>query len=39
MRAILDKAWEDIQAGRGIPHEDFWKEFDPEIASQQNKQP
>jgi prevent-host-death family protein len=32
MRAILDKAWEDIQAGRGISHEDFWQEFDPEAA-------
>jgi hypothetical protein len=32
MRAILVKAWEDIQAGRGIPHEDFWLEFDPESA-------
>jgi PHD/YefM family antitoxin component YafN of YafNO toxin-antitoxin module len=30
MRAILDQAWEDIQAGKGIPHEEFWKQFDPE---------
>jgi PHD/YefM family antitoxin component YafN of YafNO toxin-antitoxin module len=30
MRAILDQAWEDIQAGRGIAHDDFWREFDPE---------
>lgn len=27
MRAILDKSWADIQAGRGTAHEDFWREF------------
>ena len=27
MRALLDKSWADIQAGRGIAHEDFWQEF------------
>ena len=30
MRGILNKAWEDIQADRGIAHEDFWTEFLPE---------
>jgi prevent-host-death family protein len=27
MRAILDKSWADIQAGHGITHENFWREF------------
>jgi len=31
MRALLDKAWADIEAGRGLEHDDFWQEFDPEI--------
>ena len=30
MRAILDQSWESIQAGMGIPHEDFWAEIVPE---------
>jgi prevent-host-death family protein len=32
MRAFLDQAWEDIQAGRGVPHADFWQQFNPENA-------
>ncbi len=30
MRTLLDKAWEDIEAGQGVEHDDFWKQFDPE---------
>lgn len=25
LRAILDRSWRQIQQGRGIPHEEFWK--------------
>ena len=31
MRALLYKAWEDIEAGRGMEHDDFWKQDDPEM--------
>jgi prevent-host-death family protein len=30
MREILDKAWQDIQEGRGLPHDEFWQQFNPE---------
>ena len=32
MRTILDQAWSDIEAGRGLEHDDFWRQFDPEIS-------
>ena len=32
MRTILDQAWRDIEAGRGLEHDDFWRQFDPEIS-------
>jgi hypothetical protein len=37
MRAILDKAWGDIEAGLGIPHDEFWKQFDPERAGESSE--
>ncbi len=27
VREILDRSWQDIREGRGIPHEEFWKDF------------
>lgn len=32
MRALLDQAWADIEEGRGLEHDDFWQQFDPEIS-------
>ncbi|HET6879258.1 MAG TPA: hypothetical protein VFI31_03850 [Pirellulales bacterium] len=25
LRAILDRSWREIEEGRGIPHDEFWK--------------
>lgn len=30
LQRILDKAEKQIQAGQGIKHEDFWREFEAE---------
>jgi hypothetical protein len=30
MQAMLREAREQIQAGRGIPHDDFWREVEEE---------
>ena len=32
LRTLLDKAWADIEAGRGLEHDDFWRQFYPELS-------
>lgn len=35
LRAILDRSWAQIQEGRGIPHEEFWKRAEARASAKQ----